>query len=313
MASVFDTQLHTFVKDRPVIWISSDETVESALRKLLDHKITGAPVLDGDRKVKGFVDYLDLMAFLVKTCTKPLTDVIQGESRKLTTDDMGMMKLRSKEFRMSKVLDTILSGDFESERSSHMIMYEDQDVREAIKAFSSGIHRILLLKRQNNQIAGILSQVDLLSALAQDPKMKQFQRPIGELQNKTTKLLMVPASNTAIDSFIYMYDNRLSSIAMVNEHKDRLLGNLSAADLRGAMDDFNLLLRSTMDYLGYSYKQSGRELGVVYAPPNTSLHQAIMMMQQYHIHRIYLAEQDMKPQAVISFTDMAKELMGLHA
>jgi len=302
-------KISTFLQNKPLITISTDETVESALSKLYENKITGAPILDNQKEMKGFVDYIDLVHFLVQTCTKALTDVVQGESRSLKTDDMAMMRKRSKEFRISNILDVV---DL-SKRNAFFPLYEDQDVREAIRIFSTGIHRILVRSRQNDQVAGIVSQVDVIGALSQDKSLKKFQSSIGELLNKTTKIMTVPASNISIDSFILMHQNFLSSIAVTDERGEHLIGNLSAADLRGAVQDFTMLLHSTIDYLKWTYKSEGKNIQVIYATPKTSLHDAVMLMQKHKIHRIYVAENDLKPIAVVSFTDIAKEFVGLHA
>jgi len=51
-----------------------------------------------------------------------------------------------------------------------------------------------------------------------------------------------------------MHENSLSSVAII-DHLGNLSGNLSAADLNGAMDNFTKLLRSTHDYIGAIRKE----------------------------------------------------------
>jgi CBS domain-containing protein len=300
-----DRKVKDLISGQKLITLSPDETVESAFQKFQTSRITSAPVLENSQKILGLVDVLDLMALLVQIATKPLTDIVVGESRKLTTDDMQMVHKRSKEFKLAAIGNAI---DF-SKRNPFVSLYEDQTVKEAIDTFSSkGIHRIAVLKREGDQICGILSQTTVLTALASDPNLKQFQTKMGQLKHKTENLICVRVEELAIDSFIKMHESKLSSLGVTN-YEGHLVGNLSAADLLPSLVDFRTLLRSTIDYLKMLRKEEGRpEDFVVSCSSETSLHDAVLMMAKERIHRIYQVDSQKKPLSVISFTDLLKEI-----
>jgi CBS domain-containing protein len=299
-----EQQLKELISGQKLVTLSPDETVESAFYKLSSNGITSAPVLLNNKSIEGLVDMLDLMTFLVKVCTKTLTDTFVGESRKLTTDDMAMIRKRSTDLRLAAVKELV---DY-SQRNPLIRLYEDQTVREALDLFAmKGIHRVLIVKRDET-IAGILSQVTLLSALMKDSSLSQFKSNVGDLKNKTENLITVPQHELAIDSFMKMHENNLSSLGVVN-HLGHLIGNLSAADLNEALDNFTKLLRSTIDYLSPLRKAQGRNVDFVLSvSPNISLFEAFQMMHKERVHRIYLTNEEKKPQVVISFTDILREI-----
>jgi predicted transcriptional regulator len=300
-----DTALRNLIQNQKLIHLLPDETVESAFEKLYHHRITCAPILENKQSIIGLVDILDLMTYLVKVCTKPLTDTYVGESRKITTDDMSMIRKRSADFRLASVKDVV---DY-SKRNPILFLFEDQTVRDALDAFASqGVHRLVLRKKESLEITGILSQTNVVQALANDSSFQKFQSSVGDLKNKTENLVTVGQHELAIDAFIKMHENSLSSVAII-DHLGHLSGNLSAADLNGAMDNFTKLLRSTHDYIGAIRKEQGRQVDFVASiAPKTSLYDAVQMMNKQRIHRVYTVDEQKKPLAVISFTDILKEM-----
>jgi CBS-domain-containing membrane protein len=108
-----DIRLRDIVSPRKVVTVSGNQTAQDVLNLLSMHHISAVPVMNDDhRAVMGFVDVLDILAFLVKTSSKPLSDTGVGESRSLTTDDLLMIHKRTKDFKMAQV--TELIGKIES-------------------------------------------------------------------------------------------------------------------------------------------------------------------------------------------------------
>jgi len=256
----------------------------------------------------GLVSVLDLLAFLVKTSTKILVDDQSGESRSLTTDDMRMLRKRAKDFNLETVKELV---DY-SKKNPWIVLYDDQTVSDAMVTFSQNIHRVILFKRDSNKMLGILTQTDLVRFMAEAEKT-QFLIPVFHMKNKTEKLVTVSQANLAFDSFLKIFNHGLSSVAVLN-HLGQLIGNLSAADLRLAAQDFTLLLRSTKDYLSLVRKVEGKPSGfTVVCSPETSLQKCVESMASQKVHRIYLVDNDQKPLGVISFTDILRELYSTHA
>jgi len=218
-----------------------------------------------------------------------------------------MLRKRSKEYCLTKVQEVI---DF-SNKNPFVKLFDDQAVKEALEPFSHGIHRILIMKRDSNMIVGVLSQVDVVKFCVQCER-KEFEKPVSQLKHKTENLVTVPQESTSFDSFVTMREKGLSSVGVLN-HLGQLIGNLSAADLRMCAKDLSLLLRSTKDYLKMIRKAEGKpDDFIVACSPETTLMKAGEMMAREKVHRIYMIDPNKKPIAVISFTDIVKEIFTTH-
>jgi len=296
------------IGSQTVVQFLPNDTVEYAIEKLTKLHITSAPVIEENKNIYGLVDVLDLLTFLVKTATKTLVDEISGESRKLNTDDMQMLRKRSKDFNLAEVRDLV---DY-SHRNPFVTLFEDQTVKEALGLFSEkGVHRLIVLKRADKSLAGILSQTNVIFALSSQGYWEQFLKPVSELTHKSDKLITIPQAELAIDGFIKMHENNLSSIAVLG-YKDDLIGNLSAADIRFGALDFTHLLRSVRDYLQMTRQEESKPYNfLVSCSPNTSIADAIKMMEKEKVHRIYLIDEMKKPLSVVSFTDILKEIHSI--
>jgi len=104
LPSVYRKKLKNLITEGPLVTISSADTVSSALDKLAYFNISSCPVIlaeeerqgfTGISSTLGFVDMLDLLAYLVKVATKKLEIVKEDETKSsdaLTTDDMELLK-----------------------------------------------------------------------------------------------------------------------------------------------------------------------------------------------------------------------------
>jgi CBS domain-containing protein len=91
------------VRGQQVEWVRPDDLVDQALQKMAKHDLTALPVLEpsagesAQGTIKGFVDVLDLVAFLATVGTRVMTNPYgAGESRSLATDDIAILHRRSK-------------------------------------------------------------------------------------------------------------------------------------------------------------------------------------------------------------------------
>jgi predicted transcriptional regulator len=104
--------MNTYLKDvipkRELISFDESLTIEECLKKLNQQNILAAPVTrNNNTEVVGFVDVLDLLAFLVNISTKIMTTLDYGESKFITTDSLSMITRRNKEFKLTSIRDVI--------------------------------------------------------------------------------------------------------------------------------------------------------------------------------------------------------------
>ena len=72
--------------DRPVITIKSDETVQAAINKLVEHNIGALPVCDGDEEMCGIITERDLL----RECAHRVKDIEQTRVKDIMTTEVAI-------------------------------------------------------------------------------------------------------------------------------------------------------------------------------------------------------------------------------
>jgi len=283
-----------------------DQTIHQVLEVLGKYQISSAPIILPDGKPQGFVDVLDILAYLVKTSTKSLTDIIQGESFSIKTDDMKMMRKRAKDFNLKQLSEVI---DI-SRRNPYFALQEDQPVSEVMPIFQQGVHRVALLDRLSPKIVGVVSQTDIIHQLAQDPNVSALKKLISETGILTGKLVSVTSDTMALDAFIRMQESGVSSLAILDA-QGTIVGTVSASDVKwiSRHEDFRTLLCSIGDYVKDIRKQQGKsDHFVACTQDSASIFDVVNLMFQEKVHRVFIVDEKRKPKGVISLTDIIREI-----
>jgi len=283
-----------------------DDTIQATLSKLNERGIISAPVLEGDRAI-GMVDVLDLLAGLIKTAEKPLTDLYSGESRSLKSDDIQMLAKRTKDFNLGTVRDVV---DL-SKRNPYVPINANATLREAINLMSEkSLHRVCLVD-DSGKTVGVLTQADIARFLTERHLLPEA-RPVKELGSmKTRKLNMTTTSTRVIDSYMQMHREQLSALAVVNE-AGVLCEVLSASDLKGMIGegfDFRRLLDSVQDFLisVRAKQRKGANFAAVACQPSDTIAESVQRMMTEQVHRVFVVDKKNRPVAAVSFTDLLHE------
>jgi len=301
-----------YQRAKPLVTLSSSENVQDALDKLEKNLLTGALVFDDKKNVLGFVDVLDIMAFLVSVCTRTLTHLVAGESRKLNTDDLRMVRRRQKDFKLEQVGDLV---DY-SKRNPFKTLDEGKTVKDAIELFSQGIHRIAVTSASaESPIIGVLSQSDLIYFLASNKS--ELPSKFQSMQIKSMpsimerRLLIVTPETPAVDVFLAMHEKGISSVAITNPD-GTLAGTLSASDVRTGKltSEFPMLLLDVIDFMKECRKEQGKPSNyLVCCTPQWNFMEVIHLLHKENVHRAFVTDETSKKAiSVISMTDVMKEL-----
>jgi len=287
--------------------LRTKDSVESALEKLAAKNITSAPVLDDHNKIWGFVDVVDLMMFLVKIATKEQQSKVTPPSTSLSTDDIGMIAKRSGEFALSSLIQ-VLSTD-QPRHDPYYPLTEDMGIQDAVEIFVRGIHRIAVTNI-NNHIVRILTQTNIIKYLANNPTTMglRAEQPVSKFGRLRTELVSVTPDTLTVEAFKLMAEKRLNSVAIVNK-EGVLMGSLSATDLKGLREfKFMRLLLPVSEFVAEIRKEQGRNAEyVVKCYQNTSLKRLVELVNHEHVHRIFVVDDNNRPLAVVSLTDLIRE------
>jgi len=248
------------------------------------------------------VDVLDIVAYVV-TISEAENDVDHVEA-------ISVWRYKTAQFQMSCVREVL------NITSQQICSVEAASpIYETISLFQRGVHRVSVVDR--GMAVDVISQTDiarfLIGRVNSFPEV--FMKPVSEILDFSKKrVISLLYTEPAINAFKLIHENRISAVALVDEH-GILQGNLSASDLKGAVttdggegsDPFGSLFLPAITFL----RQSGMSrFPVVTCKQSTIFSVILLKMMALKLHRIWLVDDHERPIGVISLTDVMQSLIS---
>ncbi|KAL6067955.1 CBS domain containing protein [Balamuthia mandrillaris] len=284
-------------KSKPLIVLQATTTLETALSTLAENNILSAPVVESKEKPDflGFVDVLDVTGYVVRSWR-------HNPDR---FDDADFVKQNLFQEHIRKVLNFSRVDDA-------VVIDEASSVADAIRVFTDpekyhhhhrgSVHRIALMNAETKAITNIVSQSDIIAfAHRNSDLLPNANKTLEELRVMHANIL-VRVDSPFIDALEILYMNRVSGICLVDQ-ESRVSGNLSASDLRSITpDSFKFFLGSTLQFL---VKGTKSKLGApVSCQRNTALKDALALLVENHVHRIFVVDRNDHTQGVVTLSDL---------
>jgi len=138
-----------------VITVGPEDSVETVIKLLVEHKISGVPVINEDREVLGIVSEGDLLVRNQKLHVPSYIQILGGI---IYLDDPEEFKEDLKKAVAFK------AGDVMTE--SPLTVDEDTQVEELATIMSdAGVNRLPVIR--DGKLAGIVSRADIIKSMAQ--------------------------------------------------------------------------------------------------------------------------------------------------
>jgi len=196
----------------------------------------------------------------------------------------------------------------ESTKDLFCKVYERGTIFQIIESlFSEGVHRVPVMD-DTNKIVNILSQSDVIHFLAEN------KSKFGHLGHLTVEELNLSSSKEAItmschapaiQAFYLMSFNKVSAVAVVDV-EGKLIGNISASDIRGLVrEKFPALLKPIPEFF---CELTGHESKPVISCKNsTTLLELVKIMDDNRIHRVWVVDDISDvPIGLVAMTDIMK-------
>ena len=166
-------------------------------------------------------------ALIPYTPSKNLSTAHTPTSESLHTDDVEMVLMRSKEFNTAKIEEVVCLSPINArlEEGSLEPVDIDDDLSNALEAFKSGVHSLLVEQKEDGEkvFAFAVSQSDIINYVVEHPEVlgERADTSIESLGLIRTGELLVtaPSSRPAISVFHHsLFDNKVRSVPLVNEN-----------------------------------------------------------------------------------------------
>lgn len=127
-------------------------------------------------------------------------------------------------------------------------------------------------------------------------------KTITELQLGSNSVISVPSDTIALAAFKKMAEENISALAIVDKENGKLVGNLSASDLRSLnAQKLPSIVRYVGNFLVVQYGYVKKPLTVT---TNSTLDDVIQIILDKKVHRVWIIDEDRKPTGVITLTDV---------
>jgi len=291
------------VPARELIYVDAKSRVQDLLELLRNHRILSVPVTDeGRKRFIGIIDVFEMVQFTARS---------YFDSQDYATQDDNMLAVeeifRTLEFEDKRVGDIVK----ESLRAQSIKIFKPETtLEEAARSLSSGDQRVLVGEEPDS--AYLISQTDVVRFMHKNksciPK-EILEAHIYKLPNVNAikEVKRIRESSTAITGFFEMARQGISAVAVVDE-ADKLVGCLSASDLRGLSEQtLSALTRPALEFIKVT---SGKDpLPPVRCMPSDTLEYAMDLVLRARVHRVWVTDEATRPVGVLAMPDITRCLL----
>ncbi|KAK5574937.1 hypothetical protein RB653_010191 [Dictyostelium firmibasis] len=284
-----------------MISIKKSEDVEKLLSVLYENSLSSLPVIDGEgKRVIGFVDTNDVLSLLTKL-------KLTSES---TEDDIRLYSIGFLNSNVNNIMD-------EKKKDQFVVVLEEQSLFEVLKLYANGVHRLALLTVFSD-IENIVSQSNVIKFLNNNLSVLG---PLGDTKIGSTlikpflpskeSLITTKSSTLAIDSFKIMNTHKCSAIPVLEDSTNKIIGTLSVNDLYGInQSTIKLLLNTTVEFIDFDNNKiksnKNKPNHQIVLKLGNTFKEAIQMISNNKVHRIWIVDDNNVPISLISLTDICK-------
>lgn len=325
------------IKGQVPVIIDSSKSVEDACKELVEYQITSVPIINTETKeIVGMLDYRDLVAFILLVFPKSeslkklnknrelFLDYDRGEKIKYIVENASKAANQSKDNKIS----IHLLADLSCKNPTKTLLYTSS-LCDAIKIFSEGIHRLVLVK-EDGSIFGILSQSNVVKFLAnlfpiQVPGHETVnkdwvsgEKPIYLARPEIGEIISVERNAIVMDALRIMYTSNVSSLAIVENvgGKKVLRGNVSMTDIKEVIKNnkWRLLWYPVGAFFEeirkmQEFENMGSDKVPVYTvSPEASVIKVIQKLAVTKGHRVWIVNEGDTLNSIYSLTDFMKFL-----
>ena len=151
------------VMTKEVVTVRADERIRTAWMTLMEHNISGAPVVDGSGSIVGILSMTDIYRSILERSRKAraLREATAGTANEEVEEKEGTRELT---IAMRAVTESSVSGILPVGQTVHQLGPLDSLERAVKLLAEEGVNRLPVVK--NGKVVGIISRQDVICILA---------------------------------------------------------------------------------------------------------------------------------------------------
>lgn len=285
--------------------ITERSTVAEALGVLDQHNLTALPLVAEDGTTcTGFVDCLDLLAYLVECVTAQKQSRVTPPSTSLHNDDLSMIMERANNFRLHSLRERHVKN--KSGRDHTVTVALSDPLTAATRHFSKGmVHRVAVTDARGH-LVNVLTQSDVLAWAYHDLEHRMRDLDVRAEAVAVRDAFTVRSSDVAVDAFLALDEHHHAGAPVVDEN-GAVVGCLSTSDLKqlASKKSFLNLLDPVSKWL--------RKDHLRWVDATVPLRGVVRRMVELRLHRIFVVaeERSMKLVGVIALRDVLKHVQAM--
>jgi CBS domain-containing protein len=285
---------------RKLISVETKTPLREVLRTLHTNRILSVPVMENDNECVGLVDVLDLVKFTALQYFNSQETSVMDDNVQVAPEIF-----RQFEFDERTAADLLK----ESKRSRDFkVLDKEATLGDVASVLSHQHHRVLIGQGRD---AKLVSQSDIVRYLSErkdqlDPKV--LNTPVGQLNIIHERILHVSDHTPTIKALCHLVRNQVGALAVL-DRQQKLVGNISASDLRGITDEsLSKLTQPVLQFLESTERKAPGAL--VWCTPDEKLDMAINRLVVTKVHRLWVTDENQKPVGVLALSDVIRTVLA---
>jgi len=299
----------------PVIHVYPNTTIEETSRVLQRNKITAAPVWDEEeKKYIAIIDVFDLMTYAVMVGHVEAKDLL-NHHQCAQLGNFPTPELQRLTFKTGTVRDILNFPG--SERRKTYVFHSNAKLENAMKILGQHDYRVLVV-HYRKPFFSVHRLVAEYKILTQSDILKWFAGHVAKLQSTAlgkpvdrkyaNPVLSITPRHRAIDGFLRMLDAGSSACAVLDD-SGRLVGHLSASDLRGVTsENLNTISLPVLQFL--AKVSPGRPNQLITCSTSDSYLDAMMRILKARVHQCWMLGTDNTPVGCLTMSKIILIVLG---
>ncbi|KAL4425007.1 hypothetical protein ABPG77_002892 [Micractinium sp. CCAP 211/92] len=322
------TPLASVLPSNSLVTVTTGCRLEAAIKTLNEHNILSVPVLE-QGEYHGCISANDVLKNLIIALNARKAHWLEAGASSFTAEELvgvgkelagklvgeldhtGALYLLSAATNTS-MLDFVVNC-FEI-RDSHHVHHRVYVSAASATAHTTSEGGTTVVNATAAPTSGKLTVTHVVSHLDVVRLLAANKAALGGMAEQTLESLgldegavfCVPASTPAIEAFARMAIDEKSCLGLTEPTTGKLVGNLSASDLRGltSPEAFASLLSPAADYQAARHGGAAPLVGTV--TPATTFGDLLDMLVGRKLHRVYVVDEAGKPTSIITLTDILR-------